>query len=366
MKALKNLKKGSVLLTTLWIVAILTLLAMGIGFRASLEVRLGKYAIDRLEARYLAKAGIVKVRQYLKDSKAQDVTLYECGIKYKDEDGETPETVFGDEYNELGNGSFSVHYTAMREVRLETEEGEDGYEIGARPTRVYGARDEERKININMSKLTAGNKTEYTKILDRLLPDPEGEEALTRSDVVNAIIDWQDVEGMAGVAENSYYEGLEHPYKCKNSDFDFIEELLLVKGVTPAFFEKVKDSITVYSEGKVNANTAPAEVLTAIIGYPDLVEEVIKYRKGTDGEEGTKDDKFWTSADGFASFLQNKGPGLKNVNAIKQYFTTKSDNFRITAHGTVGKVTSSVTCVVKRETGSPTEKKVTYEYYHEE
>ena len=363
MKALENFKKGSVLLTTLWIVAILTLLAMGIGFRASLEVRLGKYAIDRLEARYLAKAGIVKARQYLNDSKTQNDTLYACGIKFKNE--ETPETVFGDEYNELGNGSFSVHYMALRMVESGVE-GEEEYEVRVAPARVYGVEDEERKININMSKLTAGNKTEYIKILERLLPDPEGEETLTRRDVINAIMDWQDTDGPAGDAENNYYEGLDHPYKCKNSDFDLIEELLLVKGVTPAFFEKIKGNITVYGEGKVNANTAPAEVLTAIIGYPDLVEEVVKYRKGTDGEEETEDDRFWTGADGFAGFLKSKGLKAESAGAIKQYFTAKSDNFRIASHGTVGKVTSGVTCVVKRESGSPAEKKVTYEYYHEE
>ncbi|MCQ9207481.1 MAG: general secretion pathway protein GspK, partial [Omnitrophica bacterium] len=239
-------------------------------------------------------------------------------------------------------------------------------EISVGLTEVYGVEDEERKINMNMSKLTQGNKTEYTKILERLLPDPEGEEVLTRNDVINAIIDWQDTDGPVGDAENSYYEGLEHPYKCKNSDFDFIEELLLVKGVTPAFFEKIKDSITVYSEGKVNVNTAPAEVLTAILAYTELVEEVIKYRNGTDGEEGTEDDKFWTNANSFTIFLKNKGLKSENANEIKQYFTTKSDNFRITSHGTVGKVTSRITCVVKRESGSKKEKRATYEYYHEE
>ena len=57
--------KGSILITTLWIMAILALLAMGIGFRASLEVRLSKYNMDKLQARYLAKAGIEKAKEYL-------------------------------------------------------------------------------------------------------------------------------------------------------------------------------------------------------------------------------------------------------------------------------------------------------------
>ena len=365
MRPLEGLKKGSVLITTLWIMAILTLLAMGIGFRASIEVRLSKYAIDRLEARYLAKAGIVKARQHLKDSRTMNDTLYECGIKFEGEN--TPETIFGDEFNELGNGSFSVRYTALKKVEsVEAEEGEEGYEVVMRPTEVYGVEDEERKININMSKLTQGNKAEYRKIMERLLPDPDGEEAFTRSDVIDAIIDWQDVDGPAGTAESSYYEGLEHPYKCKNSDFDFIEELLLVKGITPEFFEKIKGNITVYGDGKVNANTAPAEVLTAVSARAELAEAVIEYRSGADGEEGTKDDRFWAGAERFAGFLKSRNLKPEDADELKTYFITKSNNFRIVSHGTVGKVIFRVTCVIEEVSGSKKEKEAVYKYYHEE
>ena len=99
--------KGSILITTLWIIAILSLLAMGIGFRSSLEVRLSKYNMDKLQAQYLAKAGIEKARERLLNDGHPDYdTLYECGISLEDE--ETPESIFGAQSNKLGDGSFSV------------------------------------------------------------------------------------------------------------------------------------------------------------------------------------------------------------------------------------------------------------------
>ena len=54
------MKKGAILIVTTWILAILTLFAIGIGFRTGLEIKLTGYNLDRLKALYVAKAGIRK------------------------------------------------------------------------------------------------------------------------------------------------------------------------------------------------------------------------------------------------------------------------------------------------------------------
>ena len=53
-------------------------------------------------------------------------------------------------------------------------------------------------------------------------------------EIAAAIIDWidQDDNTESG-AETDYYATLDPPYAAKNGPFDTIEELLLVKGVTP-------------------------------------------------------------------------------------------------------------------------------------
>ena len=74
-------KSGTILITTLWILTILSILAVGIGFRVSIEARLSKYTMDNLKAEYHAKAGSVKAQAMLsKDSMPNYDTIRECGI----------------------------------------------------------------------------------------------------------------------------------------------------------------------------------------------------------------------------------------------------------------------------------------------
>ena len=53
--------------------------------------------------------------------------------------------------------------------------------------------------------------------------------------IIDAILDWLDPDDIArpNGAEREYYSGLSHPYAPKNGPFESVEELLLVKGVTP-------------------------------------------------------------------------------------------------------------------------------------
>ena len=54
-------------------------------------------------------------------------------------------------------------------------------------------------------------------------------------DVANSILDWLDPDDTprSDGAEDDYYSSLPNPYHCKNGPLDSLEELLLVKGVTP-------------------------------------------------------------------------------------------------------------------------------------
>jgi len=85
------------------------------------------------------------------------------------------------------------------------------------------------------------------------------------------------------------------------------EELLLVEDITPEIFGKLKDSITVYGDGRININTASAEVLVALGLEEELVEILMRFRKeyiGKDEKEGTEDDGVFTTADGLLNQLR--------------------------------------------------------------
>ena len=92
--------------------------------------------------------------------------------------------------------------------------------------------------------------------------------------IVEAVIDWIDEDDETfgfGGAESSYYQGLETPYAPRNGPMEFVEELLLIKGITPELYfgtEEVPGLSTLVTpygrDGKVNINTAPPLVLGAL------------------------------------------------------------------------------------------------------
>jgi len=339
-------KKGSILITSLWITSILSLLALGLGFRSSIELRLSKYSIEKIQARYLAEAGFYKMKELLsKDGNAYD-NLYECGVTYNSI--ETPAAVFGFESNNLPGGAFAVYYDR------ESEEG-TGYEI------CYGMMDEDRKLNIDIDRIPLPDKAgEYRRIFGRLSP------ALT-AEIVNAMMDWQDPDSdvtLPGGAEDADYEMLEHPYKCKNKPFECIEELFMVKGMTRAVFDAIKDRVTVYSGGQININTASRETLDALINddsgvYLPLVNKIVTYRDGADGKEGTKDDGYFMDLNDISKKVVLDEAESARMASLANYFIFKSDNFRIISRGRLRKITQTVTWIVERGSGK-------MKYYHEE
>jgi general secretion pathway protein K len=91
--------------------------------------------------------------------------------------------------------------------------------------------------------------------------------------IVDSLVDWLDTDDqeLDFGAENSYYRSLSPAYGCRNGPVQFIEELLLIKGVTPDLLYGTADKkalvqfISVHGDdGKININTAGLEVLQAM------------------------------------------------------------------------------------------------------
>ena len=107
--------------------------------------------------------------------------------------------------------------------------------------------------------------------------------------IVDSIGDWRDADDLVRLhgAESDYYMSLPTPYKPRNADFQTLEELLLVKGVTPQILygggEKkgVIDYLTVYSRStRINVNAAPKEVLLAVPGMTtDAADAILALRE---------------------------------------------------------------------------------------
>ena len=163
------------------------------------------------------------------------------------------------------------------------------YDQGACEIRVMG---EAGKVNINMV-------TDATlrKIIGQL-----GLEGEARDVVTDSILDWIDPDDFIRIngAENDYYQSLKEPYNCKNGKMDSIEELLLVRGVTPDLFYGKKgakkegegeaetggqmglrDIFSIYSSGEqIDINSASVPVLKVVLGLPTaLAQSIVKARE---------------------------------------------------------------------------------------
>jgi DNA uptake protein ComE-like DNA-binding protein len=93
---------------------------------------------------------------------------------------------------------------------------------------LFGAVDEAGKINLN-ALLELDKTGNIGQQILMQLPN-------MTEDIANSILDWMDPNTSSprnNGAKDEYYMNLTPPYHCKNGPLDSLEELLLVKGVTP-------------------------------------------------------------------------------------------------------------------------------------
>jgi hypothetical protein len=128
--------------------------------------------------------------------------------------------------------------------------------------------DEDGLVNLNQVKQRAV----FGNLLEECGMGPGAE----RDSVIDSVLDWLDAnrDHRLNGAEEDYYRGLDPPYSCKDGPLDVVEELLLVKGVTPELFAGgdvggggkpgLRDLVSPRAPYPPNARTAPQAVLDAV------------------------------------------------------------------------------------------------------
>ncbi|MCJ7819289.1 MAG: general secretion pathway protein GspK [Syntrophales bacterium] len=101
--------------------------------------------------------------------------------------------------------------------------------------------------------------------------------------MVDSIQDWRtqgSYPRLSG-AKNAYYLGLDPPYVAKNGKFETVEELAWVRGFEASpLIPRLSRWLTVHSsEGRINLNTAPLEVLLAMGFARDNALNIIATRQ---------------------------------------------------------------------------------------
>jgi competence ComEA-like helix-hairpin-helix protein len=185
--------RASILVGLLWCVVLLSLVVVGVLHTARMDLLTGKNYGDKIQARYLALAGVEKAKALLyKDAEDRSHSgknhtgeLYDAAAQFKEV--------------EFGRGTFSV----LRRARPDEGGGV-----------LYGIADEESRINLNTAD------ADMLAKLQGMTPE-----------LSTAILAWRGQGNIAG--ENEYYLSLHPPYKARGAQFETLRELLMVRGMSP-------------------------------------------------------------------------------------------------------------------------------------
>lgn len=208
----RRYRKASVLLLTLVVIALLTFGAASFFQRMFAEYRATSATGRQLQARHLADSGA----EYLRFVLSQNPTaIFESGGLFSN-----PALFQGKLVIDDPTAAFRGRFT-MLAPDLTT----DGYYSGVR----YGIENESARLNLNTVLLADNLGEDGARKLLMTLP------GMTEP-IADAILDWIDTDEDSRLlgAERDYYSSLPNPYAPRNGPLHSIEELLLVRDVTPA------------------------------------------------------------------------------------------------------------------------------------
>lgn len=259
-------ERGAALVLVLWVTAVLIIIVAEFAYAMRIETLAVKNFKEKEQAYYLASAGV-------------NLALAEIMNRY--------DLVYLDEKG-------SLVFARKENGKTKSMSFERSLEFG-NGTIAYSISDESGKLNIN---------TATREMVTSILKEA-GVSGSEKDVIADSILDWRDEghEFHLNGAEDDYYLSLSEPYEAKDGPFDTLEELLLVRGVSPALFygkdklspelpsdtdaesengyKSISRILTVRGKGRININTADKSVLEAALGSGKAQE--IMARRGTDG-----------------------------------------------------------------------------------
>ncbi len=165
-----------------------------------------------------------------------------------------------------------------------------------------------------------------------------GLDATEAAIAAESLADWIDGNSDArpSGAERDYYSTLEYPDFPANAAFTSLDQMLLVRGMdrVAKVQPRWRDYFTLYGDGSIDVNTAPADLIEAYFGCtPDAAAGLVATRYGNDLLENTEDDYSFRSLDEIRTLLGLSGDQWERVSASA---TLANTTRRIESTGSVG------------------------------
>ncbi|QTA84511.1 general secretion pathway protein GspK [Desulfonema magnum] len=298
-------ENGIALFLVLWVLTLLSVIVGEFCHTMRTEVNITRNFKEETQAYYIATAGVnVAIAELIKNK------MTPRKPKPPDADVEAEE----DEIEWRINADIPA---------IPFAEGQFKVQIG----------NESGKININK----AGQRL-LKMVLNRFELDDDAKAVITDS-----ILDWRDKDNLHRLngAEDDYYLSLPEPYECKDGNFDAIEELLLVRGITPEMFHRgLRDMVTIYGDeeqkkdgrkkssasDKININAASLQMLSSLPEMTDdLLEKIMEHREENDFKSLSEllpivGDEVYSAV---RPFLSSSGKSLSSFFTIKSVGTTE-------------------------------------------
>jgi type II secretory pathway component PulK len=285
---MKREPQGFVLVAVIWMLAILTVLAIGFGRRALLEQRAAALSIDHSRTQYLARGAVEYGVAYLRNEALVQQIVAQYG-------GQSSIAAYKAQTNLLDEGIFDLGDGALLdedEVTFSLEDAEAKISLNSAP----------REIFDNIDSLSF---TTVSAILRRR-GGPFG------SDEPTPFLAIDEARFLDGVDDSAWY-GSKHRLG-------------------------LRDLFTIYGDGRVNVNTAPRDVLESLPELdPAAAAAIVSYRAGVDGELETADDRSFRNVEEIATAT---GIRMNDLQPIAQFCKFESQFFTITGFATLrqGKV----------------------------
>ncbi len=299
-----NSQSGVALMMVLWVMVFLTVIVSEFAHSMRVEVNITRNFKEEAEALSLSEAGlnlafaeILKDIDYIASDNNGEAVFIKKGVDSKEDIEDKPFR------KEIKLGSGNINYSVI---------------------------DEDSKININNASRDA-----VVKLLE--LSGVEAGEM--RDAIADSIEDWRDEDSLHRLngAEEVYYMSLPNPYHCKNGNFDTVEELLMVKGMTPQIlygnmefaspsarkdneetenekYAGIYQYLTVFGSGTINMNTVPELLLRVVKGDEDAKNIILK-RQENNGvyDETQKSYMFAIESTGIISVVSSEEIETQNT-----------------------------------------------------
>ncbi|MCW7752956.1 general secretion pathway protein GspK [Desulfobotulus sp. H1] len=329
------------------LIAVLSMMLVLVALVTTLHRQMGSLAVtaqktgDRMQARAAAMGGVEVARALL----ARDRELTET---------DTLQDIWNDP-EILYAAVSSAGLDPLPEVLIEDELGK--IQVNALVHRP-------NEVNADQAQL-------WDRFLKVLILHDETLMGTTRpSAIINPLIDWLDSEdddrvtGLDG-AEADYYATLDPPYAPRNGPFTDLSELQRVRGITPELWDRVGGAeglgrvMTVWNgetrsgrriqvDGRININTAPQEVIAALITEMSSLHMAAEI-------QGFRDEK---SEGIYINELEGnwyrRCTGCEDVPLAENLITRRSDIFRIISRAAQNGSAVEITVIVRREKDNET------------